>query len=339
MAKLKYDFLSNYYQRHRRPVRDYLFGYINTVGKVARPFAPAINWALQSQPGKYLGEHLSGLSAKRGLPPFKWGNKLFSRYADNGGDVLFLRDPFAENFYPELTRAALKVLTAAGFKPRILPIVGAGRTLISKGFLPQARNHARRVLRAIEKLDPDGRLRIVGIEPSEIYTLRDEYLDLLPAQSDLRRLARRAYMLDEFLLRSPDFGNRPIESLSNRMNAKAGSRVLLHAHCYQKTQPPADDGMPSGQQATAELLSALGYEVEIINSGCCGMAGSFGYEAEHYELSMQIGELALFPAVRAAAPDQQIVASGVSCRTQITSGTGREALHPISLIAANLVNV
>jgi FAD/FMN-containing dehydrogenase/Fe-S oxidoreductase len=339
MAKLKYDYLNDYYRTHRRPIRDYLFGHINSLGNFARPVAPLVNWTLQSESGKYLGEKLTGLSAKRGLPAFKWGRKALPRFDENA-NVLFLRDPFTEHFYPELVDAAFKVLIAAGYKPHLIPVVGAGRTLISKGFIPQAREHARRVLRAIRRLDPIEQLPVVGIEPSEIYTLRDEYLDFLPSVPGVRALARRAFMLDEFLLRNQDFGVQPVERLRESLNNKAnGNRVLLHGHCYQKTQPPADDGLPSGQQATAALLVALGYEVETVNSGCCGMAGSFGYEAEHYDLSMQIGELALFPAVRAATADQQVVASGVSCRAQIASGTGRIALHPVSLIAERLTNV
>ena len=336
MAKLKYDFLHNYYEHHRRPLRDYLFGYIGALGRATQPFAPLLNLGLQSRFGKAAGERLVGLSAKRGLPPFKRGGAS-QKFSIREADVLFLRDPFTEFFYPELAQAALKVLLAAGHKPYLLTVVGAGRTLISKGFLPEARRHACRMLQSVNKLDPEGRMAIVGIEPSEIYTLRDEYLDLLPAESGVGAMARRAYMLDEFLLRKPDYGRTPIENLNASMAANGdGQRVLLHGHCYQKTQPPADDGLPVGQQASAALLSALGYEVEIVDSGCCGMAGSFGYEAEHYELSMQVGELALFPAVRAAGAGRHIVASGVSCRAQISSGTGRAAKHPVSLIAERL---
>ncbi|MCL5429056.1 MAG: FAD-binding protein [Chloroflexi bacterium] len=336
MAKLKYDFLHNYYRGHRHPLRDYLFGYINALGKMAQPVAPLVNWMLQSQPGKSLGESLAGLSAKRALPPFKWRRKNVPNFGPHA-NVLFLSDPFTEHFYPELVQAAFKVLTTAGYKPLLVPIVGAGRTWISKGFLSQARKHARRLLRAVRRLDPAGRMPVVGIEPSEIYTLRDEYLDFLPTVPGVRTLAQRSYMLDEFLLLSPDFGVTPLEKLRGAFYGNVvAERVLLHGHCYQKTQPPADDGLPTGQQATAALLTALGYEVEIVNSGCCGMAGSFGYEVEHYELSMQIGELALFPAIRAAAPDHHVVASGVSCRAQIASGTGRTALHPVSLIAERL---
>jgi Fe-S oxidoreductase len=254
-------------------------------------------------------------------------------------DVLFLSDPFTEHFYPSLVKAAFAVLIAAGFHPKRIPVTGAGRTLISKGFLPQARAHARHVMRAIKSLDSLGQLPVVGIEPSEIYTLRDEYLDFIPTVPGVRSLARRAYMLDEFLLRTPDYGVPPIEKLRRSLNGSdAESSVLLHGHCYQKTQPPADDGLPTGQQASGALLTALGYEVELVNSGCCGMAGSFGYEAEHFDLSMQIGEMSLFPAVRAAAPAQHVVASGVSCRAQIATGTGRSALHPVELIAERLTS-
>ncbi|MEX1248431.1 MAG: FAD-linked oxidase C-terminal domain-containing protein [Anaerolineales bacterium] len=337
MAKLKYDFLHNYYRNHVRPLRDYLFGYITTLGRLARPIAPLANLLLLSSVGKAAGQSLFGLSAKRGLPPFKWGRTLRTGSAPAEANVLFLKDPFTELFYPELARDTLHVLRAAGFRPFVLPIIGAGRTLISKGFLPEARRHARRVLRAIEKIDPAGRMSVVGIEPSEIYTLRDEYLDLLPAERGAPSLARRAYMLDEFLLRNPDYGLTPVSRLRKALDADGHmEQVLLHGHCYQKAQPLADDGLPSGQQATAALLVALGYEVELVNSGCCGMAGSFGYEAEHFELSMQIGELALFPAVRAASSERQVVASGVSCRAQIASGTGRVAKHPASLIAERL---
>ncbi len=335
MAKLKYDFLHNYYQHHRRPLRDYLFGYIGSLGMLVRPLAPIVNAVLYSGVGKHAGEALVGLSAKRSLPPFRWVRNPYPAVASKEASVFFLRDAFTELFYPELSRAAIKVLTAAGFKPYILPVVGGGRTLISKGFLPQAKAHARRVVRAIKKLDPEQRIPVVGIEPSEIYTLRDEYLDLLPGDKVVNALAKRSFMLDEFLMKKPDYGPSPIEKLQAALAGIQGERVLLHGHCYQKTQPPADDGSPTGQQATAELLSGLGFDVQVVDSGCCGMAGSFGYEAEHYDVSMQIGELALFPAVR-QAEDRKVLASGVSCRAQIASGTGRVAQHPIALIAGSL---
>lgn len=336
VAKLKYEFLHKYYKSHFRPLRDYLFGYIASLGRLGQLAAPISNWMLQSGAGKTLGEKLFGLSSKRGLPAFQRNGHLHS-VEPSEADVFFLRDPFIELFYPEIAQAALRVLEAAGCKVAVLPVVGAGRTLISKGLLPQARKHARKVLAAIEAWDPQRQVPVVGIEPSEIYTLKDEYLDLLPSDEGAVALAKRTYMLDEFLLRPSANGASYVEKLSSISNKTERKFVLLHGHCYQKAQPPADDGIASGAQATAALLSALGFQVEIVNSGCCGMAGSFGYEAEHYDLSMQIGEMVLFPTVRAAA-NHQVVAAGVSCRAQIASGTGREALHPVSLIAAQLAN-
>ncbi len=336
VAKLKCEFLNNYYKSHRRPLRDYLFGHIASLGRLGQAAAPLSNWMLHSGAGKSLGEKIFGLSAKRSLPAFQHRGNL-QVAAPQLADVFFFRDPFIELFYSEIAQAAIKVLEASGCKVAVLPIVGAGRTLISKGLLPQAKEHARRVLQTIEAWDPQRRVPVVGIEPSEIYTLKDEYLDLLPGEEGAAALAKRSYMLDEFLLRSGPNRFSYLEKLRAALSKPENKSVLLHGHCYQKAQPPADDGIASGAQATAALLTALGFEVETVDSGCCGMAGSFGYEAEHYDLSMQIGEMVLFPAVRAAAK-QQIVAAGVSCRAQIASGTGREAQHPVSLIASNLIN-
>jgi FAD/FMN-containing dehydrogenase/Fe-S oxidoreductase len=330
MAKLKYEFLHRYYQSHRRPLRDYLFANLDRLGRLARPLAPMVNVLLGSGAGRWLGERMLGLSAKRGLPAFKAAPK-----AANGQpgqpDVLFLRDAFTEFFYPEVIEAAFALLEAAGLRTAVLPVMGAGRASISKGFLPQAKRRARRLLAAVAAVDPDGQLPVVGVEPSELYTLRDEYLDLLPYDAGAAALAARSYMLEEFLLRPNDNDRRPIDAIKGQL--ASGGAVLLHGHCYQKAQPPAADGYPSGNAASAALLAELGLDVEQVASGCCGMAGSFGYEVEHFDLSMQIGELALFPAVRAAAPERSVLAAGVSCRTQIASGTERKAQHPIAYIA------
>jgi Fe-S oxidoreductase len=334
MAKLKYEFLHRYYQTHRRPVRDYLFGFIGSIGKLGLATAPISSWMLHNKAGKALAEKVVGLSVNRSLPSFKRALKLRG-VPGHAADVIFLSDPFTQLFYPNLAEAALRVLDAAGLNATLLPVVGGGRTLISKGFLREAKRHARRVLRAIEKIDPQRKLPIVGIEPSEVYTLKDEYLDLLPGEEGVAALAKRTYMLDEYLLRRPDYGPSRAERIRQATSIST-NKVLLHGHCYQKAQPPADDGYPAGAQATAALLSDLGFEVEMVNSGCCGMAGSFGYEAEHYDLSMQIGEMAVFPAVRAAEATRHVVAAGVSCRAQIATGTGRVALHPIELIAQSL---
>jgi hypothetical protein len=142
--------------------------------------------------------------------------------------------------------------------------------------------------------------------------------------------------VDEFLVRSAN-GNNGKLRITNMLHkdfTRVTQKISLHGHCYQKSQPPADDGYPVGQQASADLLRQLGYIVEIIPSGCCGMAGAFGYEAEHYEVSMQVGELTLFPAVRDAAKNGVLISAvGTSCRSQILDGTDVRARHPIQLVA------
>jgi FAD/FMN-containing dehydrogenase/Fe-S oxidoreductase len=335
LAKLKYEFLHSYYLTHKRPMRDYIFARLDLLGRIGQPIAPIANWLMGVPIGKSLAQSLFGLSSERPLPRF--ARKMIHEgepSTESQYDVLFLNDAFTEFFYPQLKADAFAVLSAAGIRVIELPILGAGRPLLSKGFLSQARGHAEKLIDFIDRLDPEGRLPILGVEPSEIYTLRDEYPDFFPDDEKVGKLAERSYMMEEFLLRPLNNAVAPVETL--KKNSKEMGRVLLHGHCYQKAQPPSVDGHPVGQAASAALLSHLGWQVDLIDSGCCGMAGAFGYEAEHYELSMQVGELALLPAVREADPKQVIVAPGVSCRTQITSGTDREAEHPLSLIAREL---
>lgn len=336
VAKLKYEFLNHYYEDRRRPLRDYLFAHIGSLGRLGRATAPIANLFTQTSLGKTAGEALLGLSAERGLPAFQRANGERSPSRARP-DVLYLPDAFTEFFYPDVKTAALGVLATAGLQVTQLPVVGAGRTMISKGFLSQAKQRAEEVLAAVRALDPEGELPVVGLEPSEIYTLRDEYLDLLPGDPEAAKLAERAYMFEEFLLRPFEGGVALLDRINEKLAGKLKDpRALLHGHCYQKAQPPAADGHPTGVEASATLLRNLGWQVDVVDSGCCGMAGSFGYEAEHYELSMQIGEMALFPAVRGANEEQTVVAAGVSCRTQIASGTGRQALHPAVLISQHL---
>jgi Fe-S oxidoreductase len=151
-------------------------------------------------------------------------------------------------------------------------------------------------------------------------------------------LSKRAYMIDEFLLRPAANGRQPVATLAEKINHSPllHPSVLFHAHCYQKVQPPAADGFPSGPAATVALLEACGYQVNTIPDGCCGMAGAFGYEAEHYELSVQIGAMALFPAISSRLQDNAgciVTTAGVSCQAQIKDGTGVSSVHPIVLVA------
>ena len=344
MAKLRYEFLHHYYQFHRRKIRDYLFAFIGSFAWLGQHFSAVVNPLLGWKTTKNLADKWLGLSAERQFPVLQ--PRSFHRLAEAMGvgkgepgkreDVLLLSDLFIEYFQHEVGLAAVRVLSALGYQVRLIPVIGSGRTMISKGFLPEARRHATRLVDAIQRLDPSGQLPVIGLEPSEIYTLRDEYYDLLHGDARLPGLAERCWMIDEFLLRSDDDGGPRLKRLSlNKMNDR--QKVLLHGHCYQKAQPLRADGRPVGALASRKMLALCGYEVTEIEGTCCGMAGAFGYEKEHYQLSMDVGELSLFPGLRAACHETDeeviIVAAGVSCQAQIKDGVGRVAMHPIQLVA------
>ncbi|NOY99925.1 MAG: FAD-binding protein [Chloroflexi bacterium] len=338
MAKLKYEFFNHYYKSHRRKLRDYVFGHIGALARLGAPFGGLVNWGLGNQVIGGWTKRLLGIASERALPAFRKTNTRSAIPDPDGETVLYLPDAFTRYFEPEIEQAALRVLRAAGCRVLVLPVLGAGRTLISKGFLDAAKRQARAVLEAVARFDPQGRLPVVGAEPSEVYTLRDEFIDFFPDDTRVQSLAERAWLADEFLVRAGADGRKRIlrVATTTQLNPPVQRpKILLHGHCYQKAQPPAADGLPLGQDATAELLRAVGCEVEVIPSGCCGMAGAFGYEEEHYQLSMQVGELVLFPAVRdASAGDGAVllVAPGASCRSQIMDGAGAEALHPLIVV-------
>lgn len=359
MAKLKYEFLHAYYQTHPRKLRDTLFAYIGPLARLGAPFGILANWGL----GLKWFKRLFGLAEARALPQFdtlarngsessaiqegRWMRR--EKTASRKGKVervLLLRDTFTHFFEPDIETAALEVLAACNVEVRCLPYFGAGRTLISKGFLEAAKRHAERLLEAVNRLDPQGNLPVLGIEPSELYALRDEFLDLLPGRrAAAQALAERAWLVEEYLIRPEAGGEKRVLRVANLerdgrndiIEPHTLRKIHLHGHCYQKAQAPAEDGFPVGQQASAEFLRAFGYQVEVIPSGCCGMAGAFGYEAEHYELSMQVGELALFPYIRELGIGHgEVAAPGASCRAQIADGTGEVAEHPLILAARRL---
>jgi len=334
MAKLKYEFQNHYYQSHRRPLRDYLFGYINQLVPLGAPFGQIVNyfgnWSMMRRLAGFFG-----ITEHRPFPRFARARFKPPLSLSPVETVIFLPDTFTRYFEPEIESAALRILAACNIRPLLLPILGGGRTLLSKGFLEPARRHAEKLLNEIHRLDPQGKYPVIGLEPSELYTLRDELRDLLPARHpEVDSLAARAFLIDEYLVRpSPNFPASRISALHPKIQNQK-SKIVLHGHCYQKAQPPAADGYPIGQEATAALLRAIGFEVEIIPSGCCGMAGAFGYETEHYETSQSVGELVLLPAARQAKADgKQVVAVGTSCRSQIQDGAQVTARHPIQIVA------
>jgi Fe-S oxidoreductase len=275
---------------------------------------------------KSLSELVLGFSARRGLP--KWRSDQFRaeievpsqlEISTTGKDVVLLVDTFNSCFEPENARAALAVLTAAGYsvhaaKPadKGRPLC-CGRTFLSSGMVDEARAEAQRVIASLKPFVEKG-IPIVGLEPSCLLTLRDEFVSLLPGD-ETNALSRHAFLFEEFLAEEEAKGK-----LQLKLKSLPAKRALLHGHCHQK----AFAVMSSVQQVLAMVPELI---VETVESSCCGMAGSFGYDAKHFDTSMKMGELSLLPAVREADADCLIVADGTSCRHQIQGGTGREAIH------------
>ena len=345
MAKLKYEFENQYFRSNRRALRDYAFGFFHVTAALLGSFAPLSNAIMQVPAFRKLSAKVLGITSARPFPRFTRPavrkDIPAKSAADSGRSVIiYLSDPFSRYVEPQIEQAALEILSGCGFDVLVLPVLGSGVSMLSKGFVEAAKRHARRALDALNQVDPARKASVVGIEPPEIYTLKHDYLDLLPERrEEILERAAKVWLLDEFLLRSGEFEELRIANLEHRIPTQANaSKVKFHPHCHQRAEGPASDGLPTGSNATARLLSACGYDVEVLDAGCCGMAGTFGYEAEHYELSMKVGELSLFPSIRemGSSRDISVVASGAACRMQIEQGTGRNAIHPILLVGQRL---
>jgi FAD/FMN-containing dehydrogenase/Fe-S oxidoreductase len=346
MAKLKFAFQSEYYKTHRRQLRDYVFGYFHLAAGLAASVAPLSNAVMGVPAIKNLVAKTLGMTDQRPFPKFARSRSRFPHDSHAGKKIIFLPDAFARYIEPDTEHAALDILSRCGFDVQVLPVIGAGASLYSKGFIEAAQQHAARVLDALAKMDPAGEASLVGIEPPEVYFLKDEYIDLLPQRSaEINDRVQDTWLLDEFLVRSDEFNDLRIVTLERQKSLADGAqrKVRFHPHCHQRAEGVSSDGRPTGATATVELLRSLGQDVELLDTGCCGMAGTFGYEAEHYDLSMKVGELKLFPILRnlnagnLQSPNQNqnsmVLSSGAACRLQIRQGTGVEAIHPVVWLA------
>lgn len=339
MPRLKYEFMNQYYKSHRRPLRDYLFGYFHLAAKVLSPFAPLANWFMQTGWSRRLIAETLGIAGQRPFPGFARRSR-FQRGAHFEKKVIFLSDVFSHYIEPEVEEAAVEILNALGYGVKVLPIIGAGASLLSKGFLDAARRHAEKVLSETKRLDGGAGLSVVGCEPPEVYCLKHEYRALLPQyREELTSLTKRVWLVDEFVLRVANLTRIGLAKSSLEMKTK---QFTFHPHCHQRAEAPADDGFPSGVSATVEMMKLFGYETSMIDAGCCGMAGTFGYDAEHYELSMKVGELGVLPLIRSAQnanPKMEFLSSGAACRMQIQHGAGVEARHPLVLVRERLARM
>jgi len=332
MPKLKYEFMHEYFKTHRRPLHDYLFGYFHVVSKWMQPVASLANIFMQMKWSSKLIARVAGITDKRPFPVFsKIKAKRHQHGSAKGKTVLFLSDVFSQYLEPQVAQAAFDILDFAGYDVKVLPSVGAGASFLSKGFIGEARAHAEKVLSEIKALGGGADVSVVGCEPPEVYCLKHEYVSLLPERrAEIESITKNVWLVDEFLLRIGNWAEQ------NEISEK--TKVTFHPHCHQRAEGLADDGLPSGTSATVAMLKMAGFDVDLIDAGCCGMAGTFGYDTEHYELSMQVGELGVLREMRnAEARMQKAVSTGSACRLQIKQGTGVEAQHPLILVRDTLL--
>ena len=329
MGKIKVEFLAQYHREHGTPLRSRLFGHIGALSRFgAGPLAPLVNGAMRHPVMRSLMERSLGISEQRSLPEF--ASESFTSWFRNRGapqgsakQVVLFNDSFNTWNDPHIAIAATEVLEALGYEVLLPGHRCCGRPMMSEGLVADARRAAEDVISRLVAYVDDG-IPVVGLEPSCLLMLRDEYRYLLPNDERVERVADQALLFEEFIAQLAERGELNLEF------EQAARRLLLHGHCHQRALV-----------GTGPSLSALGlppnYEVEEVDSGCCGMAGSFGYESEHYELSLKMAERRLLPAVREADEDTLIVAAGTSCRHQIEHGSGRRALHPAEVLRNALV--
>jgi anaerobic glycerol-3-phosphate dehydrogenase C subunit len=330
MTRLKYEFLHRYKKANGFSIRDRIFGNIAQISRLGSFFAPLSNWALRSRSVKGLLEEYVGVDTRRSLPPF--ASQTFHQWfrarggspaeAATRGQVLLFPDTFTSYNHPELGRAATKVLERMGYQVVLPRTRCCGRPMLSTGMLDSARGNARFNVDAVHPYIASG-AKLVGLEPSCILSFRDDYPDLLGGDSRARDVAESTMLIEEFVLfaqRSAGDG-LPFKSMPGRL--------LFHGHCHQKA-------LVGTQQAMEVLRSIPECDVQEIPSGCCGMAGSFGFEKEHYDISMKIGEQSLFKTIRSEEGEFGVVSEGVSCRQQIEDGTGKKAKHLVEILAEAL---
>ena len=348
MAKLKYEFLAQYHRANGMPLRSRLFAHIDLINRVGSRMAPLSNWAAGSPLGK-LAATVLGIHPKRSLPPFarqtlpKWFesrrmNPPISPLRDGGvgqasspltkggleegsstkeRKVVLFNDTFMNYNYPQVGKAAVELLEAAGFQVELANARCCGRPMISNGLLEEAAANARHNVDLLHAYTEQG-IPIIGCEPSCLLTFRDEYPELLKDEKS-RQVAEHTYLVEEFLMMLQEKGDLQLEFQD------VSKKVLFHGHCHQKA-------LAGTNSSLAALRLPPGYQVELVNAGCCGMAGAFGFEREHYKISMDIGGQALFPAVTAKDAEWEVAVTGVSCRQQIEDGTGRSAKHLVEIL-------
>ncbi len=330
VATLKAEFLYQYQEANGYPLRSKLFAHNTKLNRLGSKVAGLTNAVYGSNALSGLLKKTAGVAAERSFPKVSNFNfdKLLQSFknkhtASNKKVVLYI-DEFTQYMDIDLGQDAIEVLVRLGYDVQLY-YGESGRTYLSKGFLKQAQKLAKNNSKKLQVFADQG-IPVVGLEPSAILTFRDEYKRLTANTEEAVAIAENAYLIEEFLANEITEGQ-----IERNRFTKEAKTVKIHSHCHQKAL--------SNQKVTFDMLNIVeNYKVSIISSGCCGMAGSFGYEKEHYDTSMQIGELKLFPSIRKTSEEVLIAANGTSCRHQIYDGTKRQAKHPISILKQALID-
>lgn len=330
MATLKAEFQYQYHKSHGVSLRSHFFSRIDRYNRLGAWWPGLSNLLLGNRLTGGLLKKTLGIAPERSLPLLsgrslrQWwqqeGRHLQPKAA-KGRSVYLFADEFTNHNEAEIGEKAVRLLLALGYQVLLIDHPESGRAAISKGMLDQARDCAEKNVQLFATL-VDAQTPLLGLEPSAILSFRDEYPRLLRGrlQEAAQQLAPHCLLIDEFLAAEVRLGNIRADQFTAE-----NKTILLHGHCHQKA-------LSDVAHSAFALSLPANYSVQLIPSGCCGMAGSFGYEQEHYELSMQIGELVLFPALREAASEAVVAAPGTSCRHQIREGVGRQALHPVEIL-------
>ncbi len=328
VGKMKAEFMQHYYDTNGVPLRSKLIGNYTKLMKLASYVPWAYNFIFDNKSLRKIANKIVGFHPDRTMPHLsksslkKWHkNTSLSTHSSSIKKVYLFCDEFTNYNDAEIGKKLVSLLQRLGYQVVITEHEESGRSYLSKGLVRDAQKIAIKNVEKLKDLISD-EIPLIGIEPSAILSFRDEYLDLVPAElkESANKIAKNTFTFEEWFAREIDKGNIKKEQFTEEKRL-----IKLHGHCHQKA-------LSSLTPSKKAMSLPKNYEVHLIPSGCCGMAGSFGYEAEHYEVSMQIGELVLFPTVRKQAEDTIIAAAGTSCRHQIKDGTGRIALHPIEIL-------
>ncbi|HTF47897.1 MAG TPA: FAD-linked oxidase C-terminal domain-containing protein [Pseudonocardia sp.] len=329
MGSLKAETLAHHHEIHGVPLRSRVFGSIRTLNRIGSATAPLSNLPGRIGSLRRIAERALGITAARPLPTFQRVSlvRWFSRHRPSSarirlplGTVNWLADSFTTFTEPHIGQASIELLEQSGWRVELASGGCCGRSSLSKGLLDDAKKKASALVNSLTT-DTEPGSPIVGCEPSCVFMLRDEHAALLPDSMWVRAVASRVRQVEELLVEAIDAGRLTLRADSWLV----GRRIVYHGHCHQKAEV--------GTAATIALLRRIpGAHVVEIDAGCCGMAGSFGFESEHYEMSMTVGGDRLFPALAAEPDDTIVAATGVSCRQQIFHGAGRTAWHPVELV-------